>query len=45
MLTSLVAPSSGAHPTGQDAPEAVAVPEDEGWVEKEWKKFQGAIRE
>ena len=34
-------PFHDAHPTGQDAIDAVAEPEDEEWVEKEWQRFRG----
>ena len=41
--SALLTPFRHAHPTGQDATDAVAEPEDEEWVEKEWQKIQGVI--
>ena len=41
--SALRTPFHDAHPTGQDAPDAVAEPEDEECVMQEWKKFQGVI--
>jgi hypothetical protein len=32
-------PFHDAYPTGQDATDAVAEPEQEGWVRQEWKRF------
>jgi hypothetical protein len=42
--SALRTPFHDAHPTGQDAPNAVAEPEQEEWVEKEWQKFQGVTQ-
>jgi hypothetical protein len=32
-----------AHPTGQDATDAVAEAEAEAWVLQEWKKYRGVL--
>ena len=37
--SALRTPFHDAHPTGQDADDAVAGPEQEEWVEKEWERF------
>ena len=39
--SALRTPFHDAHPTGQDAIDAVAEPEDEEWVMQEWKRFEG----
>ena len=36
-------PFHDAHPTGQNADDAVAEPEHEEWVMQEWKRFEGVI--
>jgi hypothetical protein len=36
-------PFYDTHPTGQDAPGAVAKAEDEEWVLQEWKKYRGVL--
>jgi hypothetical protein len=41
--SALLTPFRHAHPTGQDAPDAVAGPEDEEWVKQEWKRFRGVL--
>ncbi len=37
----LLTPFHDAHPTDQDADDAVAEPEHEEWVMQEWKRFRG----
>ncbi len=39
--SALRTPFHDAHPTGQDAPDAVAKPEHSVWVTQEWKRIQG----
>ena len=39
--SALRTPFHDAHPTGQDADDAVAGPGHEEWVMREWKRFQG----
>ena len=41
--SALQTPFGDTYPTGQDATDAVAEPEDEEWVMQEWKRFQGVI--
>ena len=33
------------HPTGQDTDDAVAAPECEEWVLREWRRFEGAVEQ
>jgi hypothetical protein len=41
--SALRTPFHDAHPTGQDATDAVAEAEHEAWVLQEWKKYRGVL--
>ena len=41
--SALRTPFHDAHPTGQNTDDAVAEPEYEEWVMKEWKRFEGKV--